>query len=72
MPYIKVVGGSLTGEQKERLIQRLTEVASEIMAVPPAFFMTTIEELPEQNIGIGGRTIDKIKQEYQKNTEGLL
>ena len=54
MPYIKVTSGSLTAEQKELLIKRLTQVASEIMEVPPEFFMAVIEELPDQFIGIGG------------------
>ena len=46
MPYITVEGGVLSDEQKEQLIKRLTEVSSEIMKVPPEFFMTTIKELP--------------------------
>ena len=64
MPYITVESGALTDEQKETLIRRLTEVASEIMKVPPEFFVTTIKELPEKNFGIGGKTIDKVKAEY--------
>jgi 4-oxalocrotonate tautomerase len=66
MPYITVEGGVLSDEQKEMLIKRLTEVSSEIMKVPPEFFMTTIKELPEKNIGIGGKTIDIVKDEYMK------
>lgn len=67
MPYITVEGGVLSDEQKEQLIKRLTEVSSEIMKVPTEFFMTTIKELPEKNIGIGGKTIDIVKNEYMKN-----
>lgn len=66
MPYITVEGGSLSDEQKEQLIKRLTEVSSEIMEVPPEFFITTIKELPDKNIGIGGKTIDVVKNEYIK------
>ncbi len=66
MPYITVEGGVLSDEQKEQLIKRLTEVSSEIMKVPPEFFMTTIKELPDKNIGIGGKTIDVVKSEYIK------
>jgi 4-oxalocrotonate tautomerase len=66
MPYITVEGGILSDEQKAQLIKRLTEVSSEIMKVPPEFFMTTIKELPEKNIGIGGKTIDIVKNEYMK------
>lgn len=67
MPFITVEGGYLTDEQKDLLIKRLTEVSSEIMNIPPEFFMTTIKELPDKNIGIGGKTIDIVKAEYMKN-----
>ncbi|WWR17399.1 4-oxalocrotonate tautomerase DmpI [Lachnospiraceae bacterium JLR.KK008] len=66
MPYITVESGVLSDEQKEELIRRLTEVSSEIMKVPQEFFVTTIKELPDQNFGIGGKTIDKVKAEYRK------
>ena len=65
MPYITIESCALTDRQKEALIQRLTEVSSEIMGVPQEFFAVTIKELPDQNFGIGGRTIDKIKAEYR-------
>lgn len=68
MPYISVEGGYLAGEQKEELIKRLTEVSSEIMNIPQEFFTVTLKELPDNNIGIGGRTIDKIKSEYGKKS----
>lgn len=64
MPYITVEGGFLTDEQKTELIKRLTEVSSEIMKVPQEFFITTIKELPDKNIGISGKTIDVVKEEY--------
>lgn len=69
MPYISVESGQLSDEQKEELIKKLTEVASEIMKVPQEFFVTTIKELPDKNFGIGGRTIDKVKAEYKKKHE---
>ena len=64
MPYISVESGALSDEQKELLIKRLTEVSSEIMNIPPEFFVTTIKELPDKNFGIGGKSIDKVKAEY--------
>lgn len=69
MPYISVESRQLPDEQKEELIKKLTEVASEIMKVPQEFFVTTIKELPDKNFGIGGRTIDKVKAEYKKKHE---
>lgn len=67
MPYITVESGALSDNQKEMLIKRLTEVSSEIMKVPQEFFVTTIKEVPEKNFGIGGKTIDKVKEEYTKS-----
>ena len=64
MPYIPVKSGALSVAQKAGLIQRLTQTASEVMHVPPEFFTITIKELPDQNFGIGGRAIDKVKAEY--------
>lgn len=64
MPYITVESGALSDKQKELLIKRLTEVSSEIMNVPTEFFTITIKELPDKNFGIGGKTIDKVKDEY--------
>ena len=69
MPYITIESGFLSDEQKEMLIKRLTEVSSEIMNVPQEFFVTTIKELPDKNFGIGGKTIDKIKAEYQQRVK---
>ena len=66
MPYITVESGALSDEQKEELIKRLTEVSSENMRVPQQFFVTTIKEVSDKNFGIGGKTIDKVKEEYIK------
>ena len=65
MPYIKIESGKLSDEQKAILIKRLTEVSAEIMSIPQEFFVTTITELPDKNFGIGGKTIDIIKNEFQ-------
>lgn len=66
MPYITVESGALSDEQKELLIKRLTEVSSEIMKVSQEFFVTTIKEVSDKNFGIGGKTIDIVKEEYIK------
>ncbi|SHN56253.1 4-oxalocrotonate tautomerase DmpI [Desulfovibrio litoralis] len=67
MPYITIESGSLTKEQKSKLIEEITQVASKITQIPSEFFFVTIKELPDENIGINGKTIDKTKQEYQQN-----
>lgn len=66
MPYISIVSGHLTAEQKEQLIRRLTATAAEITHISQQFFTVTIKELPDENFGIGGRSIDEIKRNYKK------
>ena len=65
MPYISFESGQLTAEQKKQLIERLTKTAAEITHIPEPFFTVTIKELPDENFGIGGRSIDKIKRNYK-------
>lgn len=65
MPYISIESGILTAEQKKQLIERITTTASEITNIPPQFFTITIKELPDENFGIGGKSIDEIKRDYK-------
>lgn len=65
MPYISIESGRLTAEQKKELIERLTVTASEITNIPAQFFTITIKELPDENFGIGGRSINEIKRDYR-------
>ncbi len=65
MPYISIESGKLTAEQKKELIERLTATASEITHIPEQFFTVTIKELPDENFGIGGKPINKTKQNYR-------
>lgn len=69
MPSITVEGGMLEPEQKRALIERLTATASAIMHVPPEFFFVAITELPDENIGIGGKPIDEVKAAYRSAHE---
>ena len=75
MPYISIESGNLTAEQKKQLIERLTATASEILCkakrfayshIPEQFFTVTIKELPDENFGIGGKSIDEIKRNYKQ------
>ena len=65
MPYISVESGALTSEQKKEIIERLTAIASEITNIPTQFFTVTIKELPDENFGIGGKSIDEIKRNHK-------
>lgn len=74
MPYISIESGKLTAEQKRQLIERLAATASEILCrakrfayshIPEQFFTVTIKELPDENFGIGGKSIDEVKRNYK-------
>ncbi len=65
MPYISIESGKLIAEQKKELIERLTAIASAITHIPEQFFMVTIKELPDENFGIGGKSINEIKRNYK-------
>jgi 4-oxalocrotonate tautomerase len=43
----------------------LTATSSEITHIPEQFFTVTIKELPDENFGIGGKSIDEIKRNYK-------
>ena len=69
MPIITVEGGQITSNQKRVLISKMTQLASEVLQIPREFFRVTIKELPDENIGIGGQTIDIIKETYKPISE---
>ena len=66
MPYISIESGELSVAQKKLLIERLTATASEITHIPEQFFTVIIKELPDENFGIGGKSIDEIKRNYKE------
>ncbi len=65
MPYITIEGGMMSAEQKRALIEQMTAVASEITRIPKQFFLVTLKELPDENIGIGGEPIGEIKKRHE-------
>ena len=65
MPYISIESGKMTAEQKKQLIERLTTTASEITHIPEQFFTISIKEIPDENFGSGGKSIDEIKRNYK-------
>ncbi len=54
MPVITVNIHKLEGEQKSGLIGKLTAAAAETVKVPEQAFVVLINELEDENIGIGG------------------
>jgi len=67
MPMISFESGQLSNEVKKELIKRLTDVSSEITGIPKELFFVSINELNDENIAVGGKTVKELKQELGKN-----
>ncbi|MBI3600530.1 MAG: tautomerase family protein [Nitrospinae bacterium] len=63
MPLIAFEAGKLSEEVKYELIQKLTDISSEITGIPKSAFFISIREMPDENVAIGGKTVKEIKKE---------
>lgn len=61
MPIVTFEAGQIDSEVKRQLIQRLTEVSTEVTGIPRELFFVVIRELPDDDIAVGGRTVTQIK-----------
>lgn len=66
MPIIKFTAGKLTREVKEKLITQLTDISVEITGIPKHLFFITINEKPDEDIAVGGVSVQKLKEELSK------
>ena len=66
MPTITIALDKTSDEKKKQLINNLTREASKITGYPPEFFFVYIQEFPEENIGVGGKTVKEIKNQKKK------
>jgi 4-oxalocrotonate tautomerase len=60
MPIIKIDIATVTKEQKVSLIEKLTTVSAEITKIPQSAFTIIINELGNDNIGVGGKTLGEV------------
>jgi 4-oxalocrotonate tautomerase len=60
MPVIKVMMGKVNVEMKKMLIEKLTSAAVEVTKAPASAFIVLIEELENDNMGVGGQTLAEI------------
>jgi 4-oxalocrotonate tautomerase len=63
MPVISVElgNGQISESQKKQVIERFTANAVEITGISAEKFTILINELPTENIGVGGKTLKDIK-----------
>lgn len=64
MPIISVAlgEGQTSPKQKEELIRRLTSTAIDITSLPAQAFTVLINELPNANIGVAGKTLTELRE----------
>lgn len=71
MPIISVTmtkeQGGLSKEQKQRLILELTKTFVQIIGRGEKTCVVTINEIECENYGIGGLSVEKIRQENDRN-----
>lgn len=67
MPVITVDIGEIPKEQKPQLIKQLSYSAAEITGIPLSAFTVVIHEMPDDNIGIGTKTVAEMKAEARKD-----
>ena len=63
MPMINFESGQLSDEVKKELIEKLTNVSSEITNIPKELFFVLINEQSDDNIAVGGKTVKELKEE---------
>ncbi|ACO03895.1 MAG TPA: 4-oxalocrotonate tautomerase [Persephonella sp.] len=60
MPYVNVkVAGSLTKEQKKKIVEGITKVLEEVANKPPSATYVVIEEIDRDNWGKGGKLLSE-------------
>jgi 4-oxalocrotonate tautomerase len=58
MPYVNVkVAGTLTKEQKKKIVEGITKVLQEVANKPPEATYIVIEEVDRDNWGKGGKLL---------------
>jgi len=65
MPFIKLEGGKIDKEKKEKLISGLTKIASETLGIPEEAFVVLIKENEMDNWGTGGKVLSKVLAERE-------
>ena len=66
MPIIEFTTGKLTREVKDKLITQLTDISVEITGIPKHLFFITINEKPDEDIAVGGVSVQKLKEELNQ------
>jgi 4-oxalocrotonate tautomerase len=66
MPVIEFTSGKLSREVKDKLITQLTDISVEITGITKHLFFISINEIPDEDIAVGGVSVQKLKEERDK------
>ncbi len=68
MPFvtIRITADGNTEEQKERVIQGVTDVLVDVLGKKPEHTMVVIEEIPIGNWGLAGQSVKTIRAQAKK------
>lgn len=61
MPVITIAMHPVSNEEKKTLISTLTRSAAQVTQIPEAAFIVLVNELAEEAIGCGGRTLKEMR-----------
>ncbi len=58
MPYVDVkVAGSLTKDQKEKIVEGITKFLEDVAGKPPSVTYVVIDEVEKENWAVGGKLL---------------
>ncbi|MGL4652026.1 4-oxalocrotonate tautomerase DmpI [Cetobacterium sp.] len=66
MPVIKIDLPKISKEQKKEIIKTVSKAISEITGIPEQFNTVIISENLDENIGIGSKTLEEVKESLNK------
>lgn len=61
MPVITIAMHPVSSDEKKSLISALTRSAAQVTRIPESSFIVLVDELSEDAIGCGGRTLKELK-----------
>ena len=68
MPFVKVkITSGATTEQKEQLIEKMTQVLVDVLGKNPASTHVVIEEVAPENWGVGGKSVAVLRASGASN-----
>ncbi len=66
MPIIHIDMGKIPREQKISLIEKITGACVEVTNIPAQAFTVVINELDDESLGVGGKTLAEIKKSMHR------